>query len=77
MHFYSIQKAHLQPWIDGEASCRWVHAGHVLAIVDVLRGQLVAVVPREARLLMKMNTLTDSSINLHCKREVSSNDIGT
>ena len=35
----------LQPGVDGEAAGRGVHAGQVLAVVDVLRGQLVAVVP--------------------------------
>ena len=36
----------LKPWIDGEATGRWVHASDVLTVVDVLQDQLVAIVPR-------------------------------
>ena len=35
------------PWVDGEASGGGVHAGDVLHAVDVLRAQLVTVVPVE------------------------------
>ena len=35
----------LKPRVDGEASGGGVHAGNVLAVVDVLGGQLVAVIP--------------------------------
>ncbi len=35
----------LQPWVDGEAACSWVHAGHVLYVMDLLQHQLYAVIP--------------------------------
>ena len=38
-------KVPLQPWVDCEAACSWIHAGNVLHIMNVFLGQLVPVVP--------------------------------
>ncbi len=35
----------LESWVDGEAACGGVHAGHILDVVDLLQGELVSVVP--------------------------------
>ena len=38
-------KVSLQPRVDCEAACSWIHAGNILHIVNVLLGQLVPVIP--------------------------------
>ena len=48
----------LQPGIDGEASGCGIHAGDVLAVVDVLRGELVPVVPMKNKVLVPVYVCT-------------------
>lgn len=40
-----MSPVYLQPGVNGEGPRGWVHAGHVLTVVDVLQGQFVPVVP--------------------------------
>ena len=41
----SIKVIYLESGVDGEAASTWVHASHILAVVDVLLGELVLAVP--------------------------------
>lgn len=50
----------LEPRVDGEGSCRGVHGGHVLHVVDVLERVLGAVVP-----VAIVHVLPDERVRLH------------
>jgi hypothetical protein len=51
----------LQSRVDGEAACRGVHARDVLAVVDVLQDQLVAIVPYERNMRSIVRLVSRSS----------------
>lgn len=55
--------ADLQSGINGEATSGGVHAGHILGVVDLLKGQLGTVIP-----MAVVNVLSDQGVGLH--REV-------
>lgn len=59
----SKMNADLQSGINGEATSGGVHAGHILGVVDLLKGQLGTVVP-----MAVVNVLSDQGVGLH--REV-------
>lgn len=54
--------ADLQSGVNGEATSSRVHAGHILGVVDLLQGQLGAVVP-----MAVVNVLSDQGVGLYCE----------
>ena len=50
----------LESGVNGETASRRIHAGHVLHIVDLLEGHLLAVVP-----VLVVQVLLDEGVGLH------------
>ena len=54
-------QTYLQPWRDGEATSRGVHARHILTLVDLFQRQFSPIVP-----MTVIHVLSDQRMRLHC-----------